>query len=121
MKKQTLTAYMFAVMVNEEAIALYEKAMKANLIPVICGESLYEARTKLQEMEEYEREHRSLAMAYIVEWDGLDIYELLVEFYDPEQLVLEGLLDQKQLKAAKTFKRQMLRISSKVKRFDAAL
>lgn len=119
--EKNLTAYMFARSVNNEAINLLEKAGKFSAFTYCSGEHLYNADIKLNEMEEYEREHRTLAMAYIVEYDGKNIYENLVSDFNPEWLVSVGLIHETDLKDAKEFKRQMLRLSAKVKRFDAAL
>ena len=119
--EKKLTAYMFARLVNDEAIDLFEKAGALQIFTYCSGEHLYNAKNKLNELEDYEREHRTLAMAYIVEFDGKTIYENLVEDFNPEWLVSVGLIPETDLKTAKEFKRQMLRISAKVKRFDAAL
>ncbi len=116
-----LSAYDFAVKVNNEAINLLKELGSTIIFTYCSGQHIYDAEIKLNEMEEYEKEHRTLAMAYIVEYDGKNIYENLVAEFNPEFLVSSGLIGEKDLKHAKDFKRKMLQLSCKVKRFDAAL
>lgn len=116
-----VTAYEFACKINTEAIALLNSIGNMASLTFCSGGDLFEAQEKLSNLEEYEKEHRTLAMAYIVEYDGKNIYELLVENFVPERLARLHLIDVKAVQTARNFKRKMLRISERVKRFDAAL
>lgn len=116
-----ITAYEFATKINNEAIKLLND-LGTNAMYTFCsGEALFAAKDKLETMEEYEKEHHTMAMAYIVENDGRNIYELLVEWFDPIRLVESGLVLTMDLHKCLNFKKDMLMLSRKVKRFDAAL
>ena len=115
-----LTAYEFAVQVNNEAIEAFNKLTEGTVFIPFEGNSLFEAKEKLDNMDQFEREHRTHAMAYIVDVIDSNIYDALSDF-DPDDLLAQHLITDDGAKKMKAFKRKMVQLSNRVKAFDKKL
>lgn len=115
------SAYEFCVEVNNEAIAAFNKLATENTVFLPSGgDLLFHAKEMLDGMEQFEREHRTQAMAYIVDVIDSNIYDALADF-NPDNLLALYLINAEEAKKMKAFKRKMIRLSNRVKAFDKKL
>ena len=121
MGNANLTAYEFAVKTNNEALELFEKLGNLQSLTFCSGENLYQAKEKLACMEDYEKKHRTQAMAYIVDSMGENIYERLIWQFNPQEMLHVGLITKDDVKKCAEFRRKMVQLSNRVKAFDKKL
>ena len=119
------TSYEFCVQVVNEAIeSLKTLSEDCTVFLPDNGNIIREAKTKLDNMEEWERNQKHPCMAYVVDVaapTNKNIFDFLATEYKPRELYSDGLISGEELVTALWFVRKMRMLSNRTAHFDATL